>query len=259
MKRSALAGVFIAIVAIAGGLYLDGGKPAQLLQPTAALIVFGGTLGAVLVQFPADVFLSALQYLRLVFFGSVTPDSGLVNDLLRYAGKARRSGIVSLDSDLEKVSDPFLKKCLTLAVDGARSPELRHTMELALDFEAEQENCVPRVFEAAGGFAPTIGILGAVIGLIQVMQHLGDLHEVGRGIAAAFVATIYGVGAANLFLLPCAGRMKRIMQARQSRRELMLEGVIQIVERINPKALEARLSLYVQESPRPRPVAVGAR
>jgi len=259
VKRSALAGVLVAVLAIAGGLYLDGGKPAQLLQPTAALIVFGGTFGAVLVQFPADVLLRALKYLRVVFFGPSSAEPGLVDELLRYAGKARRSGLVSLDADLEKISDPFLKKCLTLAVDGIRAPELRHTMELALDMEAEEENCAARVFEAAGGFAPTIGILGAVIGLIQVMQHLGDLHEVGRGIAAAFVATIYGVGAANLLLLPCAGRIKRIVQARQTRRELMLEGVLEIAERISPTALEAKLSLYLHESPRPRPVAVAAR
>lgn len=256
MNKSALGGVLIAILAIAGGLYLDGGKPGQLLQPTAALIVFGGTLGAVLVQFPADVLVCALKYLRLVFFGAPQPDSRLMDDLLRYAGKARKSGLASLEADLEKVDDPFLKKCLTLAVDGVQAPELRHTMELALDIEAEEENCAARVFEAAGGFAPTIGILGAVVGLIQVMQHLGDLTQVGRGIAAAFVATIYGVGAANLLLLPCAGRIKRIVQRNQTRRELMLEGAVQIAERVGPRTLEAKLNLYMNESPRPRPVAV---
>jgi chemotaxis protein MotA len=258
VKRTALTGIVIAIIAIVGGLYLDGGTPAQLLQPTAALIVFGGTLGAVLVQFPADTLRRAFQYLRLVFLRPAASTTRLTDELLRYAGKARRSGLVSLDAELDKVSDPFLRKCLTLAVDGVHAPELRHTMELALDLEAEEENCVARVFEAAGGFAPTIGILGAVIGLIQVMQHLGDLHEVGRGIAAAFVATIYGVGFANLFLLPCAGRVRRLVQMKQTRRELMLEGVLEIVERTGPTALEAKLSLYLHESPRPRPVAVGA-
>ena len=259
MKKSALGGIFVAIAAITVGLYLDGGKPTQLLQPTAALIVFGGTFGAVLVQFPADVLLRAVKYLRVVFWGQPESGSHLIDILLRYAQKARRSGIVSLDADLPEIEDPFLKKCLTLAVDGTLAADLRHTMEFALDGEAEEETCVARVFEAAGGFAPTIGILGAVIGLIQVMQHLSDLSEVGRGIAAAFVATIYGVGMANLLLLPIAGRVKRIAQRRHAQREMILEGILQIMERINPSALEAKLTMYLHEPPRPKPVPVAAR
>lgn len=259
MKRSALGGIFVTMVAVAGGLYLDGGRPGQLLQPTAALIVFGGTLGALLIQFPAGVLLRAAKSLQAVFFGETGPGSHSIDDLLRCAGKARRTGLVSLEAELEKIEDPFLKKCLTLAVDGVSATELRHTMEFALDVEAEEENCAARVFEAAGGFAPTIGILGAVIGLIQVMQHLGDLSEVGRGIAAAFVATIYGVGAANLLLLPCAGRVKRLVETRQIRRETLLEGVLEIMERISPRALEEKLTLYSNEAPRPRPVAVASR
>ncbi len=247
------------MAAIAVGLYLDGGKPAQLLQPTAAFIVFGGTLGAVLIQFPTGILLCALKSLRQVFLDEADSGTHLIDDLLRYAQKARRSGLVSLDADLQDVKDPFLKKCLTLAVDGVLASDVRRTMELALDVEAEEEDCTARVFEAAGGFAPTIGILGAVIGLIQVMQHLGDLNEVGRGIAAAFVATVYGVGAANLLLLPIAGRVKRLVQTKQTRREMMLEGVLEIMERISPTVLESRLRVYLHEAPRPRPVAVASR
>ena len=259
MKKSALGGVFVAIAGIAVGLYLDGGKPSQLLQPTAALIVFGGTLGAVLIQFPFETLFQALRSLKAVFWGEEDRGTELLNDLVRYAAKARRTGLVSLDSELEYVTDPFLKKCLTLAVDGVLAPQIRATMDVALDVKADEEDAIPRVFEAAGGFAPTIGILGAVIGLIQVMQHLDNIGAVGRGIATAFVATIYGVGAANLFLLPCAGRIKRTLQLRQTRREMVLEGVLEIVERSSPGTVEAKLSTYLQQPARPRPVAVAAR
>jgi chemotaxis protein MotA len=118
-------------------------------------------------------------------------------------------------------------------------------MELEMDSEADREELLPRVFEAAGGFAPTIGILGAVIGLIQVMQKLASIDEVGKGIAVAFVATIYGVGSANIFFLPCAGRIKIMIRRKQVLRELMLEGVISIVEKTNPRFLEARLAPYL--------------
>jgi len=136
---------------------------------------------------------------------------------------------------------------MTLAVDGTHSAELRQTMELEMDLECDNEDMIPRVFEAAGGFAPTIGILGAVIGLIQVMQRLQNINEVGKGIAVAFVATIYGVGSANMFFLPCAGRIKILMQRKQVIRELMLLGVISLVERTNPMVLEAKLSAYLSK------------
>ncbi len=259
MKKSALGGLFLAIAGIAVGLFLDGGKPSQLIQPTAALIVFGGTLGAVLIQFPFEVLAQALAALKTVFWGEDDNGAQLLNDIIRYAAKARRSGVVSLDSELESIEDPFLKKCLTLAVDGTLAPQIRETMDVALNMKADEEDAVPRVFEAAGGFAPTIGILGAVIGLIQVMQHLDNISAVGRGIAGAFVATIYGVGAANLFLLPCAGRIKRAFQLRQAQREMVLEGVVQIVERSSPGTVEAKLSTYLQQPARPRPVVVAAR
>ncbi len=259
IKKSAIGGVFVALAGIAVGLYLDGGRPSQLLQPTAALIVFGGTMGALLIQFPFDVLAQAFRALKTIFWGENDRGAQLLNDLVRYAAKARRTGLVSLDSELEYVDDPFLKRCLTLAVDGALAPQIRETMEVAHNIKADDEDAVPRVFEAAGGFAPTIGILGAVIGLIQVMQHLDNIGAVGRGIAAAFVATIYGVGLANLFFLPCAGRMKRTMQMRQTRREMVLDGVLEIVERSSPGTIEAKLSTYLQQPVRPRPVAVASR
>jgi chemotaxis protein MotA len=156
--------------------------------------------------------------------------------------------LVSLDGELQAIKDPFLRKAMTLAIDGIHSAELRQMMELEMDKDSDREDMIPKVFEAAGGFAPTIGILGAVIGLIQVMQRLESINEVGKGIAVAFVATIYGVGSANLFFLPFAGRVKMLMRRKQVLRELMLDGVIAIVERTNPRALESKLGVYLGRS-----------
>jgi chemotaxis protein MotA len=245
VDKGTLGGIGLAVAGISVGLFLDGGKVGQLLQPTAALIVFGGTLGAVLVQFPFSVVKQAVGQLKAVFIGGKDPAPQLIEDLTSYAVRARRNGLNSLDAELELIQEPFLKKAMTLAVDGIHSPDLRQRMEFEMDSEADREDLLPQVFEAAGGFAPTIGIIGAVIGLIQVMQRLENINEVGKGIAVAFVATIYGVGSANILFLPCAGRIKILMRRRQVLRELMLDGVISIVEKINPRVFEAKLGTYL--------------
>jgi chemotaxis protein MotA len=245
VNKGTLGGIGIAVAGIGVGLWLDGGQVGQMLQPTAALIVFGGTLGAVMVQFPFSVVMQAARQLKDVFVHVEDPAAQLIQDLTRYSARARRNGMMSLDAELEMVEDPFLRKSLTLAVDGTHPPELRQAMELEMDREADREEQIPKVFEAAGGFAPTIGILGAVIGLIQVMQRLENINEVGKGIAVAFVATIYGVGSANIFFLPCAGRIKQMMRRRQVLRELILDGVVSIVERTSPRVLEAKLAVYL--------------
>jgi chemotaxis protein MotA len=216
------------------------------------MIVFGGTLGAVMVQFPFSVVMQAARQLKEVFTSVDDPAFQLIENLKHYTARARRSGIMSLEAELEVIEDPFLRKSLTLAVDGTQPRELRQTMELDMDMEANSEDIIPKVFEAAGGFAPTIGILGAVIGLIQVMQRLDNINEVGKGIAVAFVATIYGVGSANILLLPCAGRIKILMRRRQELRELILDGVIGIVNGTSPRALEEKLAVYL---PRPASIA----
>src|SRR5882757_3082641 len=241
MDKSSFAGVFIALGGILVGLMLEGGKILQIIQPTAALIVFGGTLGAVMLQFPLRVVIAACKRLGQLFFDNSKDPQTLINEIVSYAHKARKDGIVSLDSELEKIADPFLRKSLMLAVDGTEPQEIRKMMELELDNQAEHEEHIPSVFESAGGFAPTIGIIGAVLGLIQVMQHLDKIDEVGRGIAVAFVATIYGVGSANLFFLPAAGKMRIRMRGEQNIREMTLEGVSSILEGINPRMLETKL------------------
>jgi chemotaxis protein MotA len=248
MDKSSFTGIFIAVGGILLGLFLEGGKIAQLLQPTAAMIVFGGTLGAVMLQFPLRVVLAAFRRLGNVFRDGSKDPRAIIAEIVRYAIKARKDGIVSLDSELANIQDPFLKKALMLAVDGTEPQEIRKMMELELDNQEEHEENIPKVFESAGGFSPTIGIIGAVLGLIQVMQHLDDISEVGRGIAVAFVATIYGVGAANLFFLPIAGKMKIRLRQEQTRREMMLEGVISILEGMNPRMIETKLMAFFSQA-----------
>lgn len=247
MDKSTVTGLLLAIGGILVGLLIEGGRVAQVLQPTAFMIVFGGTFGAVMVQFPLRTVASAFKQLSHVFLDRSSDSQKLVKQLVQYAQRARREGIVSLDAELDKIQDPFLKKALMLAVDGTEPEQLRKIIELDLENQAEHSEKIAQVFESAGGFAPTIGIIGAILGLIQVMQHLQNIDEVGRGIAVAFVATIYGVGSANLMFLPWAGKLKIKSREEEVLREMALEGVISILEGMNPRMLETKLLGYQLE------------
>ena len=254
MDKATLGGLVLAIGGIMLGLMLEGGNLGQVLQPTAALIVFAGTLGAILIQYPLPVARSALQRLVQVFVEPVQDAQSAVGVLVKYANQARREGIISLDKELAAIEEPFLHRALMLAVDGTEPQELRKIMELELDNKEEQEEKIPQLFESAGGFSPTIGIIGAVLGLIQVMQHLDKIDEVGKGIAVAFVATLYGVGTANLILLPCAGKLRIRIRNEQIIREMTLEGVVSILEGMNPRMLEAKLLGFLNQAHGPAAV-----
>jgi chemotaxis protein MotA len=248
VDKASLGGIILAVGGILAGLLLEGGNLGQVLQPTAAMIVFGGTLGAVLLQFPLPIIFLACRQLSMVFVNPDRNQQDTIRELVQFAQKARRDGIVSLDAELPEIEDPFLQRSLMLAVDGTEPQELRKIMELELDNQAEYEEQVPQVFESAGGFAPTVGIIGAVLGLIQVMQHLDKIDEVGKGIAVAFVATIYGVASANLLYLPIAGKMKLRIREEQVMREMTLEGVASILEGMNPRMLETKLLGFLVEA-----------
>jgi chemotaxis protein MotA len=252
MDKASIGGVILAVTGISVGLIIEGGNLGQILQPTAALIVFGGTMGAVLLQFPLTTVAAAFRRMTHVFAAPQKKNDQFVRILVDFANKARRNGVVSLDADLKTIQDPFLKQAVMLAIDGTEPAELRTIMHVSLDSASEIEDHLPAVFESAGGFSPTIGILGAVLGLIQVMQHLDNIQEVGRGIAVAFVATIYGVGAANLFFLPFAGKMRIQLHEDHRRREMMLEGVISILEGMNPRILEIKLAGFTNELKQPK-------
>src|SRR4051812_37443795 len=239
-----LAGLFIGIGGIVGGLILEGGSIGQIVAPTALLIVLGGTLGAVLVSTPLRSLRTGMRSLAGVFFEKTEDPDGVIEQLVAYSTKARKNGIVSLESIADKVPDPFLRKALNLAVDGTDLQELRNMMELEITMEEHRAEADAAIFLSAGGYSPTIGIIGAVLGLIQVMKDLADIEKVGHGIATAFVATIYGVAFANLFFLPMAGKIKARALQNAHLRELMLEGVVGIVEGLNPKLIRSKLSAF---------------
>lgn len=248
MDIASIGGIALAIIGILAGMMMEGGSISQITQPTAAMIVIGGTIGAVMLQFPINIFLAALKQIARIFISGGSNGEEVLKQLVKFANKARKSGIVSLDQDLPSVEDPFLKQALMLAIDGTEPSEVRKIMQMELDNKSEMEEKIPQVFEAAGGYSPTVGIIGAVLGLIQVMQHLNDINEVGRGIAVAFVATIYGVAFANLIFLPAAGKLKIRHHQEKLIKEMMLEGVISILEGMNPRMIETKLRTFLFDS-----------
>lgn len=236
-----LIGLPLAVGAIVGGHLLEQGSLSSLFQGAAALIVFGGTLGAVLLSHPRRDVAGAWRSLRDVFVDDTPPASQVLDVIGRLAVKARRDGILSLEDDLERLTDPFMRRGLRLAVDGTNPSTLRHMLEAENDAREEAEEGPARVYEAAGGYAPTVGILGAVLGLIHVMENLSDPGKLGSGIAVAFVATVYGVGSANLIFLPIAAKLRGRALRRARRRDVILEGVLAIQEGQNPRVIDQKL------------------
>lgn len=247
MDRASIIGLIIGIAALLGGNILEGGKLESILQPTAALVVFGGTLGATLLSFSASDVLSAVGALRHVFLDNRADGESLIRDIVRYSIIVRRNGLIALEPEIPRHDNVCLKKALKLAIDGMVPKLLAETMERENTTYEDRCRRVAKVFETAGGFAPTIGIIGAVMGLIHVMENLSDPSRLGAGIAVAFVATIYGVGSANLVLLPIAKKLVNRMNQELALREMMLDGVIGIQAGINPHYLEAKLRVFLEE------------
>ena len=243
-----LGGLLLAAGGILGGLVIEGGKLTDIAQVTALMIVLGGTIGAVMVTTPLKTLIKAAKCLGSVFFEHAQSPQEIIEEVISYATKARKNSIISLESDLPNIADPFLQKAISLSVDGTDLQELRKMMELDIALEHRNGESMAKVYESAGGYAPTIGIIGAVLGLIQVMKHLENIEEVGRGIAVAFVATVYGVASANLFFLPAANKIKARLHETLHIKELMLEGVCSIVEGLNPKLIRIKLDPFSDES-----------
>lgn len=244
MDIATIVGVTLAMVGIVGGLLLEGGNLTQIMQPTAALIVLGGTVGAVMVAFPLPTFLLGMKGLiQLVKPATIDPFL-IIEDMVKYSTKARKEGIISLENDVKDVKDPFLKKALMMAIDGTDPKELQHALEMQLGYIDEHGLGIPKVLESAGGFAPTIGIIGAVMGLIQVMGHLDNIEEVGHGIAVAFVATIYGVGFSNIICLPAANKLTLQHKKGMIVKEMIIEGIVLVIEGVNPMVMRDKLSSF---------------
>ncbi len=240
-----LAGLGLAVCGMLGGFLLEGGSPQAILGPSAALIVFGGCIGATLVAYPAREVISALRALRLVFSERAQESEPLVDEIMSLSRQSRKAGLISLDAEAQRITEPLLRKGVILAVNGVEPKSIREILETEIEVLSRRMERDAQVLESAGGFAPTIGIIGAVLGLIITMGRIDDTKLVGRGIASAFVATIYGVGFANLFLLPAATKLRSRAARARERMELMLLGSLSLAEGLNPKLLRDKIECFL--------------
>jgi chemotaxis protein MotA len=245
MDILSIVGVVIAFGAVIGGNILEGGHTESLIQLTAFLIVGGGTFGAVMVQSPMPVFLRAMKIAAWVFNPPKTAGMEVVTKIVGWSNIARKEGLLGLESMAETEADLFARKGLQLLVDGSEPETIRSILEVELDTKEHFDTQAAKVFEGMGGYSPTIGIIGAVMGLIHVMNNLADPAMLGTGIAVAFVATIYGVGFANLFFLPMANKLKSIVHGQSQSRAMVIEGIISIAEGENPRGIESKLLGYI--------------
>jgi chemotaxis protein MotA len=238
-------GIVVSLVAILGGQVLEGGHIGSLLQVTAFIIVMGGTFGACMLQFTLPVFLQGVKMLLWVVRPPAVSLEEVIEQTSAWSQTARRGGLLALEPMMSEIDDPFVRKGLQLLVDGAEPEKLREALEVDMSAYEEHYRMAAKVWEAAGGYAPTIGILGAVMGLIHVMENLSDPAKLGGGIAVAFVATIYGVGIANLFFLPIANKLKAIIGREMVKREMVMEGLAGIANGENPRIIETKLRGYI--------------
>lgn len=245
MDITSVFGIFIGIACILLGQMLEGGNMAQLMQVTAAFIVFGGTAGAVILSFPMEDLTQSLKETKLVFLTGPVKYEAVIEKIMGYAQKARKEGVISLESDAKQEEDPLIRMGLEAVADGADPSLVREMLETFLSRMETQKNGAAKVWESFGGYSPTIGIIGAVLGLIQVMQNLSDPSKLGAGIAVAFVATVYGVGAANLIAIPMSTKIK--LKAKQDfvAKEMAIEGIIAIQAGESPTLIERKLTAYL--------------
>ncbi len=248
MDILSIIGILVGISAILTGIVLDGGHISSLVNLPALIIVFGGTIGATLLQFPKVIFVRSMKMLLWVVRPKEINLSGQIDKVVYWSLLARKEGLLGLENALPKEKDPFIKKGLQLLVDGNDPDAIREILELDMYSKENMGLQAAGLYEAMGGYAPTVGILGAVMGLIHVMQNLTNPELLGQGIATAFVATIYGVGSANLIFLPVANKLKSHVMALTEAREMLVEGIIAIADGENPRNIKLRLSGYLHDS-----------
>lgn len=246
MDRASFAGLCIGFAALLLGQYMEGGHIASLFRGTAGVIVIGGTLGATLLSVPGSDIQRALQIVGSVFSRTEISIEKSIDQFHQLATIARKDGIIALEDVRDSVKDPFMQRALTYVIDGATETTLREVLFTDIDVRMERDTAAARVFDIAGGYSPTIGILGAVLGLIHAMESLSDPAQLGQGIAVAFIATVYGVGLANLILLPLAAKLQRIIAHRRVAEEMVVEGAVAIQSGLTPSAVRTRLHGYVR-------------
>jgi chemotaxis protein MotA len=244
MDFTSIGGIVFAIVCILGGQALEGGHASSLGQATAFIIVVGGTIGAVAVAFPMPDFIKGMKMAGLAFKNKKNDSPEIIKEIVELAAVARREGVLALEQKLAEIKDPFLKRAVSFLVDGVDAHVARDSLETEIHHEFDSSSVAAKVWESGGGFAPCVGIIGAVLGLIHVMENLSDPSKLGGGIATAFVATVYGVGVANLLFLPMAAKIKRKLGLERDRKTLIAEGVLSIQSGLNPQVLEEKLNSY---------------
>jgi chemotaxis protein MotA len=239
--------IFLGIAAILGGNLFEGGRLSSIVQGSAALIVFGGTIGATFLSFSLKDIMMSAQMLKSVFIEEklLPDDHSIIRDMVDFAAKARQKGILALDSEMNNIGYGFFRRALRLVIDGIDPKVLLSSLEQENRTFEEERGRAAKVFEAAGGYAPTIGIIGAVLGLIHVMENLSDPAKLGSGIAVAFVATVYGVASANLLFLPIAKKMINNIKREIFLREMIIDGVLNIQAGRSPYYLREHLSSYL--------------
>ena len=243
---SGVAGVVLAFAAVVIAQKLEGGSLRSLMQPTAAMVVFGGTVAALLVSFPMATLRRTVTTVREAFLQAPPQMRSLVVELGNMALRSKKKGLMSLETSAMESKDRFLGRALGLAIDGLPPDAVRRTMETESRAQEEYEEEVAHVLESAAGYAPTLGILGAVLGLIHVMENIAAPSKLGAGIAVAFVATVYGVGSANLIFMPLAARVRHQTRLLAIRRELIIDGVVSMQQGIHPRQLEEQLEAYIR-------------
>lgn len=244
MDKTTIPGILFGIGMILLGQKLEGGHAGSLLQLTAFMIVVGGTIGAVLVSYPLGEVIAGVKGLKMAMQEKPSDIVQLITQLVELATIARRDGVLALEGKLAEVKDPFLKRALGFLVDGVEASVARDTLETEIEIESEEQNVTAKFWGDFGALCPTVGVLGAVLGLIHVMENLDDPTALGPGIAVAFVATVYGVGVANLIALPLSNKIKRKVAIEKERKTLIAEGVLAIQEGLNPRILEEKLKSF---------------
>ncbi len=250
MDIATIIGIVLALGSILGGQILEGGHPGSIIQLTAFVIVMGGTLGAICVQNPLSVVLKGVSLLKLGITDPKHDNKGTITTIIDLANVSRKQGLLALEGKLKDIHDPFFRKGVQLIVDGTDPKAVHEILEIDVEFQEEEGLKAAKVWEAAGGYAPTIGIIGAVLGLIHVMENLADPSKLGSGIAVAFVATVYGVGAANLFFLPLASKLKFKLKEEAASRVMIIMGLVGLAQGENPRLLQEKLEGYLPESER---------
>jgi chemotaxis protein MotA len=245
MDRLSIIGLVLALVAIVGGSAAKGAGIAGLINVAAFLIVIVGTVAAIFVHTPLATFKKAMAILPWIIKPPQGEGQALIAKIVEWSNTARKQGLLGLEAQLQVETDPFIQKGLQMLVDGLEPEAIRNMLEIDLGAQEHSETAAAKVFEGMGIYAPTLGIIGAVLGLMSVMKNLNDPSALGPGIAAAFTATIYGIGAANLFFLPVAAKLKGHVKARVNEREMLIEGMIAIAQGENPRNIEAKLSGFL--------------